>query len=102
MAHRLLRGGGRAAIISFHSLEDRLVKRAFNNVSGGERFLATKLADTSLDAVVCGSIRRHRMRAQIEKGPWNQLTGPISPSDFEVCKNRRSRSAKLRVGEKLS
>jgi 16S rRNA (cytosine1402-N4)-methyltransferase len=68
-AARVLRGGGRLAVISFHSLEDRAVKR----------FLADR------DAVP-------RMAAMTRK--------PIVASAAERSHNPRSRSAKLRVGER--
>jgi 16S rRNA (cytosine1402-N4)-methyltransferase len=74
---RVLRIGGRAALISFHSLEDRKVKRCFNR---GPR--------TSYDD---------------EPHPWRQLTKkPVVPSDDEIQRNPRARSAKLRVAERRS
>ncbi len=69
-----LRQGGRIAVISFHSLEDRIVKHLFASfVSQG----------------VCRLLPRHHGNA------------PLRPSDREVKENPRSRSAKLRIVEKL-
>lgn len=65
-----LKRGGRAAIISFHSVEDRVVKRAF-------RFAE----QTGLIRVVTKK--------------------PITPTESEIASNPRSRSAKLRIAEKL-
>ncbi|MBA3722278.1 MAG: 16S rRNA (cytosine(1402)-N(4))-methyltransferase RsmH [Parachlamydiaceae bacterium] len=76
---------GRLAVISFHSLEDRIVKNQM-------RFAASdKFETTGL-----GGIFR-------DKKPIVSLTTkkPIGPTDDEVDKNPRSRSAKLRVVEKL-
>ncbi len=60
--------GGRLAIISFHSLEDRIVKHAFRNDP--------------------------RLRVLTKK--------PVVPSDEEIARNPRSRSAKLRIAERVS
>ena len=80
----IVRTGGRVAVISFHSLEDRIVKRAFaahvgRNESlplGGTQWVGT------LPAV-----------------SWVQRK-PITPTDAEIHRNPRSRSAKLRVIER--
>lgn len=79
----LVRPGGRAAIISFHSLEDRLVKQAF--------------ADPAPEPVPRGlPIEPKRVF-----GPWKALTRkPIVSSNEERDGNPRARSAKLRVAER--
>lgn len=84
-AIELLAPGGRLAVISFHSLEDRIVKNAF-------RFAASDKFDTSGIAGVF-----------LDKDPIvDQVTRkPIGPSDEEIDRNPRSRSAKLRVVEKI-
>jgi 16S rRNA (cytosine1402-N4)-methyltransferase len=66
-AGEMLKPGGRIAVISFHSLEDRIVKHAFKDAEG--------------------------LNATTKK--------PLIPSDVEISKNPRARSAKLRIAEKF-
>ncbi|HEY2830082.1 MAG TPA: 16S rRNA (cytosine(1402)-N(4))-methyltransferase RsmH, partial [Thermoanaerobaculia bacterium] len=77
--------GARVAVISFHSLEDRIVKRAFRRLKG------ECVCPPGLPVCGCGV-------QEIVK----VLTGrPVTASDEEVNRNPRSRSAKLRVAERL-
>jgi len=81
----LLRPGGRLAVISFHSLEDRIVKQAFKLASTG------CICPPNVPVCVCG----HKASVQL-------LTRkPIIADESEIAQNPRSRSAKLRVVEKL-
>ena len=80
-----LRPGGRLAVISFHSLEDRLVKRAMADWAGG--------CTCPPDFPVCVCGKKPVMRTVARK--------PILPSAEEIENNPRSRSAKLRVAEKI-
>lgn len=81
----VLAKGGRISVITFHSLEDRIVKDIFAKRANPCE------CPKSLPVCVCGKI------ADIEK-----VTGkPIVPSNEELESNPRSRSAKLRVAEKL-
>ena len=84
-AVRRLRPGGRAAVITFHSLEDRIVKQTFAALSAG--------CTCPPDFPVCVCGRR----------PVVRLLGrrPILPGEEELAANPRSRSAKLRCAEKL-
>ena len=80
-----LASGGRIAIITFHSLEDRIVKQTYADLASGCN------CPKSLPICVCG-----------RKPTVNVLTRkPILPSEREVEENPRSRSAKLRVAEKI-
>jgi 16S rRNA (cytosine1402-N4)-methyltransferase len=80
-----LRPGGRLAVISYHSLEDRIVKR----------FIARESRDCIEEPMppVCTCGHRAQLRA-IHKGG-------LTPSADEIRRNRRARSARLRVAEKL-
>lgn len=80
----LLRPGGRLAVISFHSLEDRIVKHAFR-----------KLSTTIAAPPGMASIEERTAQARLVNRK------PIIPSRAEIRANPRSRSAKLRVVEKL-
>lgn len=79
----LLLSGGRLVVISYHSLEDRMVKNFLNS----------------------GNVR-----GEIEKDFYGNITGrqlkainrkPVEPTDEEVSVNPRSRSARMRIAEKL-
>ena len=80
-----LKPGGRLAVITFHSLEDRIVKRTFKNFAQG------CVCPPEFPVCVCG--RRPKVKAVTRK--------PIAPGADELQANPRSRSAKLRVVEKL-
>ena len=77
--------GGRICIISFHSLEDRIVKRFFQKESKG------CICGPKVPVCVCG----HKKRLEI-------LTKkPVMASEQEISANPRSRSAKLRIAKKI-
>lgn len=76
--------GGRLAVITFHSLEDRIVKTAFNKAEN------PCTCPPSFPVCVCG--KRSKGRHLTRK--------PILPSDKEIGLNSRSKSAKLRIFEK--
>ena len=84
-AIRWLRPGGRIAVISYHSLEDRVVKRIFTAHAQG--------CTCPPDLVVCVCGAKPVLRIVNRRA--------IAPGPEEVERNPRSRSAKLRVAEKL-
>ena len=84
-AVELLKPGGRIAIITFHSLEDRIVKQTYADLASG------CTCPKNFPVCVCG--KKPTVKVVSKK--------PILPSDEELEVNSRSRSAKLRVAEKL-
>ena len=79
-----LNPGGRLSIITFHSLEDRVVKNAF------KRFENPCICPPNFPKCVCGRIPKGKVITK----------KPIIPTDEEIGENPRSRSAKLRVFER--
>ena len=85
-AERSLRPGGRLAVVTFHSLEDRIVKRFFRERSGG---------------TPAGS--RHRPALTDPKEPtFERVAKPVSPTERELAANPRARSARLRSAVRTS
>ncbi len=85
-AERALKPGGLLAVVSFHSLEDRIVKRFFQIAAGQEsnanRYLPQKAESTA------------RFELVSKRG--------IGPDDQELAENPRSRSARLRIGRRTT
>ncbi len=84
-ALRVLRPGGRIGVISFHSLEDRIVKHFFKDKS--------RICSCPPEWPQCQCDRKQRARVITKK--------PVDADSEEVDKNPRGRSAKLRILEKL-
>lgn len=79
---KMLRPGGRLSVISYHSLEDRLVKNFMRN--------GTFAAQAEKDFFGRSTT------------PWQLVTRKaVAPSTEEIARNPRSRSARLRAAEKL-
>ncbi len=81
----MLAPGGRMAVITFHSLEDRITKETFRELATG------CTCPPEFPVCVCGGKPRIKLISK----------KPILPSEEELAINPRSRSAKLRVAEKL-
>lgn len=84
-AVNMMNKGGRIVIITFHSLEDRIVKQTFNALASG--------CTCPKDFPVCVCGNKPKIKILTKK--------PILPSDAELAVNSRSKSAKLRVAEKI-
>lgn len=80
-----LKPGGRLLVITFHSLEDRLTKRCF------QRLQNPCVCPPKAPVCTCGRKPKVRILAR----------GAVPPTAEEIARNPRSRSAKLRVAEKL-
>lgn len=81
----MLNSGGRLVIITFHSLEDRIVKQAFSS------FINRCTCPPDFPVCICN---REALARYVNKKP-------ILPTDEEISNNKRSRSAKLRIVEKI-
>jgi 16S rRNA (cytosine1402-N4)-methyltransferase len=82
-AERVLKPGSRLAVVSFHSLEDRIVKTFLTGRSG------------------MGGGSRHLPEVKPEAATFRTLTRrPLTPDDVEIVDNPRARSAKLRAAER--
>jgi 16S rRNA (cytosine1402-N4)-methyltransferase len=85
-AERALKPGGRLAVVTFHSLEDRIVKRFLRERSG---------------ATPAGS--RHRPTIVDRDEPtFERVAKPVSPPELELAANPRARSARLRSAIRTS
>ena len=84
-AAELLVPGGRLCVITFHSLEDRIVKQCFASLSTG------CICPPDFPVCVCG----HKQTVKLVSKK------PYVPSQTELAENSRSHSAKLRVVEKV-
>ena len=83
-AERLLGEGGRLAVVSFHSLEDRIVKRFFDPDKGGP------------------AASRHLPQAAVEPLRWQKVSKAIKSGEAELARNPRARSAVLRSGSRTA
>ena len=81
----LLESGGRIAIITFHSLEDRIVKNTFKNAQD------PCTCPPDFPVCVCGNISKGKIITK----------KPVTASEEELADNPRSKSAKLRIFEKI-
>ena len=80
-----LNPGGRIAVITFHSLEDRIVKKGFGEMAN------PCICPPELPVCGCGRVATLK---QINRKP-------IVPTDSEIARNPRARSAKLRIAERI-
>ncbi len=82
---RGLKKGGRLVVLTFHSLEDRAVKRAFKELE------TDCICDKSLPVCVCGKKKEIKIITK----------HPMLPTEEEIKSNPRSKSAKLRIAERV-
>src|SRR5690625_282891 len=78
-AERVLRPGGRLAVVTFHSLEDRIVKRYFQAASASQ-----------------APASRHAPAEKLPPPRFHRPSAPVTPRESEIARNPRARSARLR------
>ncbi|SRR5579883_1111230 len=87
-AVELLAGGGRMVVVAYHSLEDRIVKEFFKQESAPE--------------FGAGEVKALKERVDLSRARLRVLTKkPLTPSEEEIARNPRARSAKLRAAERI-
>ncbi len=84
-AERALRPGGALAVVTFHSGEDRVVKRFLQDRSGR-----------------AGRANRYAPEAAAEAPRWEAVAAAAGPDEAELADNPRSRSARLRVARRTA
>ena len=85
-AERALKPGGRLVVVSFHSLEDRIVKRFLRARSGSEP----------------GGSRHQPIQAPARAASFTDVAKPVRPAAAELARNPRARSATLRVARRTA
>ena len=91
-AEKNLKPGGRLAVITFHSLEDRIVKKKLQELAQG------CICPPEFPVCVCGKKPRVRLVTRPKVKLITRM--PIVSGEEELAENPRARSAKLRVAEK--
>jgi 16S rRNA (cytosine1402-N4)-methyltransferase len=86
-AEQVLRAGGRLAVVTFHSLEDRIVKRFLRERSG---------------ATPAGSRHLPAQERSVPSPSFEAVAKPIRPAETEISANPRARSATLRVARRTA
>ena len=84
----ILRPGGRLAVISFHSIEDRIVKNVFRSYARGDNAYIGRMG--------------FQVKKNITKKVKILTKKPVTPDRDEIGYNKRARSAKLRIVERLA
>ncbi|XP_051046563.1 12S rRNA N4-methylcytidine methyltransferase-like [Phodopus roborovskii] len=104
-AQKFLKSGGRLVALSFHSLEDRIVKRFLLGISMTERFnlsIRQKVKQTSQLNSSRGSVESERSSPVRAPLMWDLIHKKVlTPEDQDIQENPRGRSAKLRAAIKL-
>lgn len=102
-AQKFLRPGGRLVALSFHSLEDRIVKRFLLGISMAERFnLSVRQKVIQTSKLGSGHDNREGVSLRRASLNWELIHKKVlTPEDQDVQDNPRGRSAKLRAAIKL-